>query len=100
MTMNNVIKKAEYWRSGDIYSIFTSQLFLKLKEKIDASVYVANHDDTLVVCINKGPISYRYEITNFGNKLLGGLDTNTVVNTILADYKVFLMKIFFYDYRR
>lgn len=86
-------------KTDDIYSLFMYKMRKELKSQVDASVYVANDDDVLVVKINKGPFSFNYAITQFGPKLLGGLTVDAAVREVLDQYKSKVMGWFFYRYR-
>ena len=92
--MNNEINKSE-----DIYALFAYKVRKELKSLLDASVYVANDNDVLVIRINKGPFSFNHMIPQIGPKLLDGLTVESVVREVTELYKNRVLSWFFYKYR-
>lgn len=84
---------------GDIYYLFAYKLRKELKRQCDASVFVKNDDDTLVIKISKGPFTYKREIPQIALKLFQGLTVEAVVRETMELYKQQIMGWFFYRWR-
>ena len=82
-------------KTDDIYTLFAYKVWKVLKNKCNASVFVINDNDILVIKITKGPFSFKHLIPQIGPKLLEGLTVDSVVREILDLYKTEVLKWFF-----
>ena len=81
----------------DYECLFVTTLHGKLKEKINAAIYVAVKDDTLVIDIKKDGIIYTGRIVdNFSERIMHGYSTDYAMYEVIKDYRAFINKIFFY----
>ena len=69
----------------------------KLKERIDAKIYViVTKDDSLFVCIDKDRIHYKKYFNDITYELLGGSFAEKFCDAIVKDYKKFVLSKYFY----
>lgn len=77
--------------------LFAISLQNKLKDKINASIFVNVYRDTL--CVNtktKFGIEYETSIDNFSEKLLNGYNAEYTAYEIVKGYRSLINRTFFY----
>lgn len=81
----------------DYEYISVKALHEKLKEKINASIYVTiEEDDTLFVRIRQGHVQYKKYFNDITYELLGGSFAEKFCDAIVKDYKKFVLSKYFY----
>lgn len=77
--------------------IFAIALQSKLKEKINASIYVNVFKDQLIVQIKtRLGLNYETGIENFSEKILNGYSTDYAAYQIVKEYRSYINGTFFY----
>ena len=85
---------------SDCEYIFKTTLHKKLKERINASIFVGVEDysditvdeyDELIIRIKKDEFIYTEKIEYFTNRVLFGLSTDEVANMVVKNYRKFLI---------
>lgn len=85
---------------SDCEHIFQTTLHKKLKERINASIFVGVEDysdvtldeyDELIIRIKKDEFIYTEKIEYFTNQVLFGLSTDEVANMVVKNYRKFLI---------
>lgn len=75
--------------------LFTTNMHSRLKEKINAGVYVIIKDDSLVVTISKYDIRYHYTRPNILIDIIHG-NADKIINEIVKNYRGFILHTYFH----
>ena len=74
-----------------------TKLHERLKEKINASIFVCiNKDDELVVHINKNELHYSKSFGDITCELVGGSFADKFCDIIVKEYRRFVLSRYFY----
>ncbi len=81
----------------DYECLFSTNLYAKLKERIQGGIFVkVNENDSLVVAIKRNDgNNFDMSFTDFSNRMLNGFSTDYAAYEVQKKYQKFVMKQFF-----
>ena len=80
----------------ELFELFQKRLHHKLKDKINASVFVTISDNVLLVRIRKIGIFWELEIPNILEYIMYEKDTDKLEHNILKEFRRMILNTFFY----
>lgn len=80
----------------EIYEIFKVHLHKRLKEKINASIYVSIRDDVLFVRISKIGIYWENKYPNVLNRIVSEANSQIFADEIVKYFRREVLRTFFY----
>lgn len=80
----------------ELYELFKVHLHKRLKEKINASIYVSINNDTLFIRISKLGIYWEKRYSNILDKILQEADSAKFADDIVKYFRREVLHTFFY----